>query len=166
MGRASRFEIRRAHRSIHGVEQRRYLPGLIYLCILPYDRFRALCEMVRWAQTESEVLHYSKIAHQCLKVMDALRPYLVLTLRNRTIVRGWLVGLTQGRNAEEDLSKIPTAWRGSIILQDGDSEIEFDFLEVETVRSFPAPVRLSDEIARTMSAKEASRWVKLRKTAN
>jgi hypothetical protein len=123
--------------------------------------------MVKWAETDSEVLHYSNIAHQCLKVMGVLRPYLGLTLRNRTIVRGWLVGLTQGRNGEEDLSTIPTAWHGSIILQVGDREIEFDFLEVETVHSFPAPVRLFDEIVRSKAkvSNEARRGGKLRKTA-
>jgi hypothetical protein len=73
--------------------------------------------MVKWAQTNSEVLHYSNIAHQCLKVMGDLRPFLALTLRNKTIACGWLVGLTQGRNAEQDFSIIPTAWRGSIILE-------------------------------------------------
>jgi hypothetical protein len=115
--------------------------------------------MVKWAQTNSEVLHYSNIAHQCLKVMGDLRPFLALTLRNKTIACGWLVGLTQGRNAEQDFSIIPTAWRGSIILEDGDREIEFDFLEVDTVRSLPAPA-LFDGIA-----KNTSRSGKRRKTA-
>jgi hypothetical protein len=98
--------------------------------------------MVRWAETDSDVRHCSKIAQECLKAMTALRPYLAVTLRDKTIVYGWLAGLTQGHNADED--EIPTAWRGSIILQDDDREIEFDFREVETVCSWPATVRLDD----------------------
>jgi hypothetical protein len=100
--------------------------------------------MVRWAKTESEVIHYSKIAHECLRVMNVLRPYLALTLRDKSVVRGWLVGLTEGHNAQEDLSTIPTAWRGSIILRVGNGEIGFDFLAVETVRCCAAPEQTLD----------------------
>jgi MFS family permease len=99
--------------------------------------FRAVCLLLFFPH--SEVIHYSRIASQCLKVMGTLRPYLTLTLRNRTAVRGWLVRLTQGRNSEQDLSIVPTAWRGSVVLQDGERETEFDFLAIDTVRSGAAP---------------------------
>jgi hypothetical protein len=111
-----------------------------------------LSTTAKWAQTDSEVTHYSNIACQCLKVMGGLQPYLTLTLRNKTAVRGWLVRLTQGRNAEQDLAMIPTAWRGSIILQCGEREIDYDFLEIETVRSGTPPKRMSGDAARVARA--------------
>jgi hypothetical protein len=97
--------------------------------------------LAKWAEADSEVLHYSKIGQECLKAMAAVRPYLILTLRDDTIVHGWLEGLLQEHNATKELP-IPTAWRGSIILQDDVREIELDFLEIESVRSGPAPIRL------------------------
>jgi hypothetical protein len=99
--------------------------------------------LAKWAEADSEVLHYSKIGQECLKAMAAVRPYLILTLRDDTIVHGWLEGLLQEHNATKELP-IPTAWRGSIILQDDVREIELDFLEIESVRSGPAPIRLFD----------------------
>jgi hypothetical protein len=101
--------------------------------------------MVKWAATDRDVVHYSKIGLECLKAMTAIRPYLAVTLRDNTVVHGWLKGLMQGHNAEEDVSLFPSAWRGSVILQNEDREIELDFLEIESVRSSPAPVRLFDD---------------------
>jgi hypothetical protein len=40
------------------------------------------------------------------------------------------------------MSLAPTAWRGSIILQDDVREMELDFLEIKNVHSAPAPIRL------------------------
>jgi hypothetical protein len=101
--------------------------------------------MVKWAETDSDVLHYSKIAQECLKAMTNLRPHLTVILRDKAIVRGWLEGLTQGNNAGEDVSALPTSWYGSIILQEEEREIEFDFLDIETVYS-TAPPQLIDKI--------------------
>jgi hypothetical protein len=102
-------------------------------------------ETVNWAETESEVLHYSKIARECLKAMTALRPYLTVILWDRTLVQGWLESITQGCNAGEDISLVPTSWYGSIMLQNDGCKIELDFLDIETVYASSPPLKLIDQ---------------------
>src|ERR1700733_13740814 len=97
--------------------------------------------IAKWAKTNSEVRHYSNIGQQCLKVMTTMQPYLAVTLRDKSIVHGWLGGLLHQDDAERD-ALAPRAWRGSIILQDDVGEMELDFLEVKNVRSAPAPIRM------------------------
>ena len=96
-------------------------------------------EMVKWAETDSDVLHYARIAQESLKAIATLRPYLTVTLRDKTIVCGWLDRLTQGNNADEGAWSIPTSWRGSIILRVDEGEIELDFLDIDAVRASTPP---------------------------
>jgi hypothetical protein len=103
-------------------------------------------ETVNWAETESDVLHYSKIAQECLKAMTTLRPYLTVILWDRTLVQGWLESITQGSNAGEDMPLLSTSWYGSIILQNDERKIELDFLDIETVYSSSPPLKLIDKI--------------------
>jgi hypothetical protein len=98
--------------------------------------------VVKWARTASDVFHYSEIGQQCLKAMHTLRPFLILTLRDKTTVRGWLEGLRQGNNAVQEDSQFPTAWYGSIVLRADERDAVFDFLDVETVRASLPPVHL------------------------
>src|SRR5450631_2587865 len=92
--------------------------------------------IAKWAKTNGEVRHYFNIGQQCLQAMTKMQPYLAVALRDKSIVHGWLVGVLHQDNAEQDAS-IARAWRGSIILQDDDREMELDFLEVRDVRSAP-----------------------------
>jgi hypothetical protein len=99
-------------------------------------------DMVKWATSDADVVHYAKIAQQSLKAMTSmsgLRPYFAVMLRDETIVRGWLERLTEGNNAHENARSIPTSWRGSIVLRNHDREMEIDFLDVETVRASKEP---------------------------
>jgi hypothetical protein len=91
--------------------------------------------VAKWAKTASDVFHYSKIGQQCLKAMHTLRPFLILTLRDKTTARGWLEGLRQGNNAVQEDSQFPTGWYGSIVLRADERDAVFDFLDVETVRA-------------------------------
>jgi hypothetical protein len=93
----------------------------------------------RWARAESEVLHFSRIGQECLRALTtAMRPYLSVTLRNKTIVHGWLEALAQQHNATE-ATPVPTEWRAAIMLRDNAAEIELDFLEIDEVRASLAP---------------------------
>jgi hypothetical protein len=97
---------------------------------------------MKWAKTAGEVFHYSKVAQQCLKAMTSLRPFLVVALRDKTIVRGWLEAVRQGDNSVREHSQFPTAWHGSIVLRVGDHDAVFDFLDVESIRVSLPPIKL------------------------
>lgn len=102
---------------------------------------------IKWAKDENDVLHFSRIGQECLKaliVMTAMRPYLAVTLRDKTVVRGWLGSVAPEHNATE-ATPIPTAWRAVIVLRDDVGEIELDFLEIDSVQSAPAPIRLLED---------------------
>jgi hypothetical protein len=103
--------------------------------------------IAKWAKTNSEVRHYASIGQQCLKAMTAMQPYLSVTLRNKSVVQGWLEGLLHEDDAEGE-ALAPRAWRGSIILQDDIGEMELDFLEVRNVRSAPGPIRMFGDTTR------------------
>ena len=95
--------------------------------------------MPKWTQNSDDILHYTKIAHEFLKAMTGLPPYLMVRLRNRTTVHGWLKSSMQGNNAAQNTPPFPTSWYGSLTLQDGAQEIEIDYLDIETVYSRSPP---------------------------
>jgi hypothetical protein len=105
----------------------------------------------RWAKADGDVLHHSRIGRECLQAMIDVRPYLTVTMRDRGVVHGWLKGLWHEHDAWHE-ALIPTAWRGSIILQDDVKEIELDFLDVESVRYAQAPIGLFESASPPRSA--------------
>jgi hypothetical protein len=104
-------------------------------------------ELVRWAETETDVLHYARVAQECLRAMTGLRSYLTIVLWDKTEFQGWLDSIKQGSNADDHAtSSFPTSWYGSVTLQQDGREVEIDFLDIETVYASPPPLKLIDKI--------------------
>jgi hypothetical protein len=105
-------------------------------------------DMVRWAESESDVQHYARIGQECLRAMSGLRSHLTVVLWNKTRIEGWLEAINQGSNVDDAEAPplFPTSWYGSVTLQKGDRQIEIDFLDIETVRASPPPLKLIDKI--------------------